>query len=80
MTDNILKVELELSNGELVTRIWTIKDLTAASPVMKDRLHSPPEFLFDFERNWNHPQDPVTYKAYVEEGNEEAAKAWIESL
>lgn len=72
----VVRVELTLADGTLLARDWTMveqEDLTR----LRSRMDGPPEWLTDQRRVWDHPQDPVTFKARVREGHEAEARVLL---
>jgi hypothetical protein len=70
----VVRVEFELADGTLLVREWTMSEARS----VPDELKSPPTWLENPRRSWDHPQDPITMKGRVRPGFEAEARALLE--
>ncbi len=69
----VVRVELTLADGTLLTREWLMNEAGS----IREALRSPPAWLEEPRRRWDHPHDPITFSGRVREGHEADARALV---
>lgn len=71
-TRPVVRVELTLPGGEVLAREWSINDFPPEVEIQP--------WMGNPRRSWDHPQDPITYKADVPSGGIAMARGWLADL
>lgn len=71
----VIAVRLVLPDGSLIERAWGMSSPDLGR--VADRFKSPPAWLKNPKKKWDHPQDPIMFTGQVRAGHEADARALV---
>lgn len=70
----VLRAEFVLADGTVLKQDFTMAAVEG-HPLVELLRGASPSWLLNRRKVWSHPQDPITFRAEVQEGFEEEARA-----